>query len=1204
MTFQSINAFVLTGLVLSIFLEPSAVGSDQGADEPSTPAHIYGQGVRETKWLSPAQEQSGFHLPTGFEIQLFASEPQIAKPMNMAFDARGRLWVTSTIEYPYQATSDRPARDSVRILEDSDGDGNADKVTTFADGLNIPIGILPVDDGAICFSIPNIWHLRDRDGDDLCDERIRLLGPFDTTRDTHGMLNAFRRGQDGWIYACHGFNNQSQVTAHDGSSVKLISGNTLRFRADGSRVEQFTIGQVNPFGMAQDEWGHWYTADCHSKPLSFLLQGGCYPSFGRPHDGMGFVPDMMSHSHGSTAICGLVYVTEPSFPEMFRQRFFSGNVMTSRINCNRIERHGATVKAIEMPDFLTSDDPWFRPVDLQIGPDGAMYVADFYNKIIGHYEVPLTHPERDRESGRIWRIVYRVDRAAPNLVTTPKQPIPEHLDDAFFDRLGSDNETVRRLTLDRLTAGALSNQHFKELSARLRNQDTRQQVRLSCWWALHRAKKLDVEQVLMGLRSDLIALQAGALRGVADGAPSSGEVLATVRELIKSEESQVVLAAASALASVGEASDIKLLLAIRGAVPASDPVMRHALNLAARALLARPDNLEGILSSWSFAAKTERPDASTVAGEAAVSIGLADPMAIEVARLLPAIPSPRAAEGLLAFIDRNPQTSRELLDVAAEYACRNLPMDSIDNLLSLIARTNTDNLSRQSELAARVTATIRSRGLDLPESIRGFVRDLVLQSAQAIELQLTSDTAPIQWRETSGRAWQPQKRACEDNVADALLASSHALGESYTGVWETAPFDCPNQLSFWIAGHNGHPKSNNPEKNRVVLVDAAEGRQLQVAFPPRSDVATKVEWNLQGLSGRQVRLRCIDEDNRDAYAWLAVGRFSDVRLGSPTSLAQLEHLASLVRLEIVTAPKSLLLGLVENPRLSEGAKIQLMSAIAQGSGHGTLSKLIDLASKQDRFLISNKLLQFEQLRENELGLAIPVAKSLTLVQQREFARSLLGDAPGRELLQHLVEHGHLALESIRGRAFLLPSRGDEPAAKKLADLIARADAQPDAANDNAARRLEKLKLEKMPLDGADIEQGRAFFEKQCAVCHQLAGRGQLVGPQLDGVGARGWERLAEDLLLPNRNVDVAFRASTLLLDNGKVVVGLVRQRADGTLDVTGNDGKTVQISAGSIIEKRETARSLMPENFADTVSEAELKALLGYLEKHASQRPK
>jgi putative membrane-bound dehydrogenase-like protein len=193
-------------------------------------------GVRDTEAVSAEEQHRSFELPPGFRVHLVASEPQIAKPMNLAADARGRLWVSSSEEYPFAAAAGAVPRDTIRILEDTDGDFRADRSTVFADGLNIPIGLIPWQDGVICFSIPNIWLLRDKDGDGVCDSREVLYGPFDTTRDTHGMCNAFRRGDDGWIYACHGFNNRSEVAGRDGHRVVLTSGNTFRFRPDGSRI--------------------------------------------------------------------------------------------------------------------------------------------------------------------------------------------------------------------------------------------------------------------------------------------------------------------------------------------------------------------------------------------------------------------------------------------------------------------------------------------------------------------------------------------------------------------------------------------------------------------------------------------------------------------------------------------------------------------------------------------------------------------------------------------------------------------------------------------------------------------------------------------------------------------------------------------------------------------------------------------------------
>lgn len=433
--------------------------------------------VRETEALSPEQQQAALHAPAGFEIRLFAAEPMIHKPINLAFDERGRLWVSSTVEYPYaaakerwsdpQGTRVRDSRDAIKILEDTDGDGRADKVVDFADGLNIPTGVLPWHKpehkaGCIAWSIPNLWYYADTDGDDRADIRQVLFGPLGYEKDTHGMCSSFRLGADGWVYATHGFNNTSRFPGSaddtdagaakssaksassadnpgsrseksaDRPSLELHSGNVFRFRPDGSHVERWTHGQVNPFGLAWDERGNLYSADCHSAPVYQLIRGAHYPSFGKPHDGLGFAPVMCQHTHGSTGICGIAYVDGGVWGPEWNDHLFVGNVVTSKVNHDRVVFSGSTPKAVEQPDFITSDDPWFRPVDLRLGPDNALYIADFYNRIIGHYEVPLDHPGRDRERGRIWKVVKTSGTQARQ-----KPAAPDLSDPAALVRTGS-----------------------------------------------------------------------------------------------------------------------------------------------------------------------------------------------------------------------------------------------------------------------------------------------------------------------------------------------------------------------------------------------------------------------------------------------------------------------------------------------------------------------------------------------------------------------------------------------------------------------------------------------------------------------------------------------------------------------------------------------------------------------------------------------
>lgn len=541
--------------------------------------------VRPTDPLTPEQELAAFVVPPGFEMQLVAAEPDLRKPMNMAFDVTGRLWFTESREYPFPAKPGEPSRDTIRILSDIGADGRAKKVTIFAEGLNIPIGLYPfrsknADSGkvtwkCIAWSIPNIWLFEDTDGDDKADKKTELYGPLGWEKDTHGNLASFRRGADGWLYGTHGFNNTSTMHGRDGSSITMQSGNTWRVALDGSRVEQITFGQVNPFGLCFDQRGNMFTADCHSSPIYQLIRGACYPSFGKPHDGLGFAPTTIQHSHGSTALCGIVYLDDLGWGDEYKDNILVGNVGTSRINRDWIEWRGTTSVGHERPDLLSTKDPWFRPVDLQIGPDGALYIADFYNKIIGHYEVPLTHPGRDRERGRIWRMVYRGEQEDKKL-----EPAALPTDTAgLVKELGSQNPTRRMLALHELCDNHAAEAH--ELFKAAWNSDK------PLAWAnsMHILGRCDPDGIdtfldVIGPKQELVRL--AALRAATNAKKLHLKMREQCLVALKSTDAHVVRAAVEALGLNPAMKQIEPLFETYEKIPAADTHTRHAIKIALR----------------------------------------------------------------------------------------------------------------------------------------------------------------------------------------------------------------------------------------------------------------------------------------------------------------------------------------------------------------------------------------------------------------------------------------------------------------------------------------------------------------------------------------------------------------------------------------------------------------------------------------------
>jgi putative heme-binding domain-containing protein len=720
-----LSAFIL---LLSLpFTHASA--ADPRGDSPNAPI------------LDPQKERASFHLPPGFDIQLVASEPDIQKPMNIAFGTDGRVWVTGSTLYPWPARRDaldqpiatfdkhwgenplafratatppEPAPhglDTVRVLSDFDpATGRARKVTVFADGLNIPIGILPLPrapgtkgDTIIVYSIPAIWRLTDTDGDGRADVREKLYDGFGF-RDTHGMSSNYWLWFDGWVYGTHGFANPSEVTDRSGRVVKLASGNTYRFRPDGSQFEIVTHGQTNPFGLAFDSRGDIYTADSHSKPVYLLVRGGYYEGISKEHDGLGFAPTITTDDHGSSAIAGIAHYSATHFPPDFQGNLFNGNPVTRRINRDRLDWRGSTPAAFRQPDFLTSDDAAFRPIQVKLGPDGALWIADFYNPIIGHYEVPLTHPSRDHGHGRIWRIVWRgLDGSAP-LPTLPNLAALTTAD--LVARLSDANNVVRSLAVSELlvrpdalsVAPALAATASRLIAGTDATAD--ETAALPLLIALERLGRSDdalIRRALTRPASDvaLAALSALALRPTLPA--DTVAMLEPITTSDFSSSSRAWRSVAQLLAHDPQPWTAPLALSLLGRAPDSDTELIYALRLAlkARLAIASLDELNRLASAPA--------DADRLADVAV------------------AVPTPVVAEFLLAHLARTKFASPRAGEFA-RHAVLHLPADRLAAIEPLVRSLDTAPAAQKLAFAEGLAAASRLPDRKLPARVIAWMQ--------------------------------------------------------------------------------------------------------------------------------------------------------------------------------------------------------------------------------------------------------------------------------------------------------------------------------------------------------------------------------------------------------------------------------------------------------------------------------------------------
>lgn len=537
----------------------------------------------ETESPLPAEQAaSTMAVPDGFQVQLFAAEPDVQQPIGFCIDDRGRLWVAEAYNYPHHGT--KPG-DRILILEDTDGDGRADRRTVFYDQLNYVTGIEVGFGGVWVMSPPYFYFIPDANGDDVPDREPQvLLDGFGNHANSHNLANGIAWGPDGWLYGTHGRTNWSKIgrPGTPEAERQVFDGGVYRYHPIRHVWEPFADGTTNPWGIDWNDYGQAFVCNCVNPHLFHVIQGAHYePWRNRESSRYAYqrIDTIADHLHfvgtqnvrdglGSTAEdlaggghahCGTMIYLGDNWPQAYRNHVFMHNIHGKRINQDFLRRQGSGYVASHGPDLMRSADPWYMGVTLQYGPDGAVYSSDWSDTGECH-SVKNTR----RETGRIFKISYGQPRQEAlklsGLTDDELVELQLHRNDWYVRH-------ARRLLQERLAAGGdLSAAHRRLLEIYLEHEEVPRKLR--ALWALHATGGVDADFLATQLAHPNEYVRAWVIQLLCERPERlTRGMLRSLAKLAESEPAALVrLALASALQRLplAERWPIATPLALRG----------------------------------------------------------------------------------------------------------------------------------------------------------------------------------------------------------------------------------------------------------------------------------------------------------------------------------------------------------------------------------------------------------------------------------------------------------------------------------------------------------------------------------------------------------------------------------------------------------------------------------------------------------------
>ncbi len=519
------------------------------------------QSQREDAWTTE-KEIAGFTVQEGFVIELVASEKNgVINPIDLTFDDAGRLWTQTASMYPLDPVSGQSWSETLQMMRDPDLGKKHPKVydiqklyklekrgkdkililddptkraqgqlKVWADGLTIPQSIMPYKNGCLVAHGSEFFFMSDEDNDGKQDGVETLLSGFGFF-DTHTMSHSIVRAPGGWFNFSQGALNSGKVKVlRSGKELEVSYAKNLRLSNDGKEFEILNTARDNVWGYQLLSNGQWYATSANDVGLSILPMENQTGIEGIGGQSIRSYQPLIKAVHdfrvGGTGISGLAFSEdgEYGFPQAdWKNVAILANPITHSLNCVRIERMAdGTIKAKHLKNLLTSKDDWFRPVNIEFGPDGCLYIADWYNKIVGHNEVRTDHPDRDKSHGRIWRIRHKSQKplSIPNVAKASNADLLKHLQGkTIWEKRAAWHQIVDR--------------NAKELAPQLKtialDPSSKKDVRILALWSLEGLKSFDQQSL-----ASLIADKDGDIRREAIRSLASYKLTATqVATLVK-----------------------------------------------------------------------------------------------------------------------------------------------------------------------------------------------------------------------------------------------------------------------------------------------------------------------------------------------------------------------------------------------------------------------------------------------------------------------------------------------------------------------------------------------------------------------------------------------------------------------------------------------------------------------------------------------